>query len=118
MDRQNRYEPLHWGWPIHQGSLVPLLTHLSAVKELLEVIMCKCKTGCATLKCIARNVACIVLMAVENVIDFFQIPLPVKRICMIDVNLMVSLVNKYDFRTCKDTTVCVLKNIKCNNSRK
>ena len=62
--------------------------------------------------------AYIVILAVENVLDIVHILLLVKRICMIDVNLMVSLVNKYDFRTCKDTTVCVLKNIKCNNSRK
>jgi len=48
--------PLHWGWRIHQGTCVPLVTHLPpAPKELLEVIMCKCKTGCSTLKCSCKK---------------------------------------------------------------
>jgi hypothetical protein len=62
---------------------------------------------------------CIVLLAVENVMDFFQITLLVKRIIyMMKMNWVVSLINKYVFRTCKDTTVCVIKDIKCNKSNK
>jgi len=49
-------DPLHWGWRNHQGTIVPLMTHLPpAPNALLEVIICKCKTGCSTLKCSCKK---------------------------------------------------------------
>ena len=37
----------NWGWKIIEGKMFPLMTDLDvAPKSLLEVVRCKCKTGC------------------------------------------------------------------------
>ena len=49
-------DPLKWGWKLVDGKLVALLTDLPpAPKELLEIIRCKCKTGCKTGRCTCKK---------------------------------------------------------------
>ena len=46
----------NWGWKVSDGKMLPILTDLPpAPQRILEVIHCKCKTGCTTLKCTCRK---------------------------------------------------------------
>jgi hypothetical protein len=48
--------PNDWGWKVHEGLMVPVMTDMEpAPKALLEIIRCNCKEGCATLRCTCRK---------------------------------------------------------------
>ena len=49
-------DPLDWGWKIENGKLIPIMTDQQAAPDsLLNVIRCKCKTGCTSNLCSCRK---------------------------------------------------------------
>lgn len=50
------FKPEEWGWLIHNGMYIPVLTDMEAVPvELLEVVQCNSKMGCGTRQCTCRK---------------------------------------------------------------
>lgn len=48
--------PEQWGWCVIEGRLAPVMTDKPPAPSLfLEMIVCHCKTGCATLRCTCRK---------------------------------------------------------------
>ena len=48
--------PTEWGWIIEKGKMMPLQTDLPyAPEELLTLISCNCKKGCANLRCSCKK---------------------------------------------------------------
>jgi hypothetical protein len=53
----NKLNPLEWGWDVRDGIMIPRKTDLlPAPQALLELIRCKCKSGCHTMRCSCRKV--------------------------------------------------------------
>ena len=48
--------PTEWGWQLNDGNLIPVQMDLPpAQPELLNVIRCNCKIGCASVRCSCRK---------------------------------------------------------------
>jgi hypothetical protein len=49
-------DPLKWGWQLHENKLTPVMTDLPvAPDEVLNVVRCNCKAGCASTACTCRK---------------------------------------------------------------
>ena len=49
-------QPEDWGWQQRGGKFVPILMDKEAVPaNLLEMVRCKCKTGCGSKQCTCHN---------------------------------------------------------------
>jgi hypothetical protein len=52
----NDLDPLKWGWQVLNGTFVPIMTDLPAAPEdVLNIVRCKCKTGCTSSLCSCRK---------------------------------------------------------------
>jgi len=56
LGHENDVPQEQWGWHVNEGRLLPTMTEMSpAPSQFLEMIVCNCKTGCATLRCTCRR---------------------------------------------------------------
>ena len=55
MGKENEMNVMNWGWMSANNNLKPVMTDKFAVPtQLLQMIQCNCKTGCATNRCSCR----------------------------------------------------------------